>query len=183
MSRRESPRSHSKPASNGAPIRAMRFLSLVAIAAVLGTFGMPASAQPDTYKTEGTCGGLPKVQIPTADGTCVGLVADGLKFPRGIQPLKNGTILVAEMIGWGSPNGRVTALVPDGQGGYAKKQLVRKLKQPHGLLRGPDGKIYVGVVGGVKRFDPANPEKTLEDVIGGKSPVKGPPGDGRHPLV
>jgi glucose/arabinose dehydrogenase len=161
----------------------MRFLSLVAIAAVVAAFGKPASAQPDTYKIEGTCGGLPRIQIQTADGTCVALVADGLKFPRGIQPLKNGTILVAEMIGWGSPNGRVTALVPDGQGGYAKKQLVRKLKQPHGLLRGPDGKIYVGVVGGVKRFDPANPEKTLEDVIGGKSPVKGPPGDGRHPLV
>jgi glucose/arabinose dehydrogenase len=64
-----------------------------------------------------------------------------------------------------------------------KKHLLKKLKQPHGLARGPDGKIYVGVVGGVKRFDPANPEKTLEDVVGGKSAVKGPPGDGRHPLV
>lgn len=161
----------------------MRLLPFIAAAAAIAAFGTAVSAQPGAYKTAGTCGGLPRIDVRTAPGYCVGLLADGLKFPRGVQPLENGTILVTEMIGWGSPNGRVTALVPDGTGRYTKKPLVKKLKQPHGLVRGPDGKIYVGVVGGVKRFDPADPEKTLEDVIGGRAAVKGPPGDGRHPLV
>ena len=150
--------------------------------AVCAVSWVPASAKDNPYTVSGTCGGLPKIAVQTAPGFCVGLVTSGLKFPRGVLPLEDGTVLVAEMIGWGSPNGRVTALIPDGKGGYAKKPVLRKLKEPHGLALGPDGKVYVGVVGGVKRFDPADPGKTVEDVIGGKAAVKGPPGDGRHPL-
>jgi glucose/arabinose dehydrogenase len=159
----------------------MRFFLAVAIAAVIAA--APALAKNVEYKTSGACGGLPKLEIPTAPGFCLGLVASGLKFPRGVLPLKDGTVLVAEMIGWGSHNGRITALTPDGKGRYSKKQILKPLNQPHGLARGPDGKIYVGVIGGVVRFDLANPEKTVEDVIGGKAGVKGPPGDGRHPLT
>jgi glucose/arabinose dehydrogenase len=161
----------------------MRLFPAVAIAALLTAISLSASAAPPQYPTSGTCGGLPKLEIHTAPGFCLGLVASALKFPRGVLPLKNGTVLVAEMIGWGSPNGRITALTPDGKGRYAKKAILKGLKEPHGLALGPDGKIYVGVVGGVKRFDLADPEKTVEDAIGGKSAVKGPPGDGRHPLV
>ena len=161
----------------------MRFLPVLALVAAAAVISAPAGAQPGIYQTSGTCGGLPKLELHTAPGFCIGLVSTGLKFPRGLLPLKDGTVLVAEMIGWGSKNGRITALVPDGKGNYAKKQILKQLNQPHGLARGPDGKIYVGVIGGVKRFDLADPEKTVEDVIGGKSAVKGPPGDGRHPLV
>jgi len=162
----------------------MRFLLTSAIAAALAMASLPASAQQQgPYSVSGTCGGLPKVALHTASGFCVGLVAVGLKFPRGVLPLKNGTVRVAEMIGWGAKSGRVTALVPDKKGLYTKKQLVKGLKEPNGLALGPDGKIYVGVVGGIKRFDLGDPEKTVEDVIGGKAAVKGPPGDGRHPLV
>jgi glucose/arabinose dehydrogenase len=161
----------------------MRLSIPIALAATLVAVSLANAAEPGVYKTSGTCGGLPKLSLHTAPGTCIGLVASGLKFPRGVLPLKDGTVLVAEMIGWGSPNGRVTLLTPDGNGRYAKKVVLKGLKEPHGIVRGPDGKIYVGVVGGVKRFDLGNPEKTVEDVIGGKAAVKGPPGDGRHPLV
>lgn len=162
----------------------MRIHLVFAIVAGLTAATVPASAEQQApYSTSGTCGGLPKIALHTAPGTCIGLVASGLKFPRGVLPLKDGKVLVAEMIGWGTKNGRVTLLTPDAKGGYAKKQILKGLKQPHGLAQGPDGKIYVGVVGGIKRFDLANPEKTVEDVIGGKSAIKGPPGDGRHPLV
>jgi glucose/arabinose dehydrogenase len=162
----------------------MRLLLSAAVAATVAAASWgPASAQDGPYAVSGSCGGLPKIEIRTAAGYCVGLVAAGLKFPRGVLPLKDGTVLVAEMIGWGSPNGRITALVPDGKGGYARKPLVKKLREPHGLALGPDGRIYVGVVGGVKRFDLSDPEKTIEDAIGGKAAVKGPPGDGRHPLT
>ena len=160
----------------------MRALTALTIASAFVFLNVPAFAQQAPYQVSGKCGGLPKVALHTAPGFCVGLVAAGLKFPRGLLPLKDGTVLVAEMIGWGSPNGRITALVPDGKGRYAKKPLLLHLKQPHGIAQGPDGKIYVGVIGGVKRFNLADPEKTLEDVIGGKTAVKGPPGDGRHPL-
>jgi len=161
----------------------MRLFPAVAIAALLSAISLNASAAPPQYPTSGTCGGLPKLEIHTAAGYCLGLVAADLKFPRGVLPLKNGTVLVVEMIGWGSSNGRITALAPDGKGHYAKKTVFKGLQEPHGLALGPDGKIYVGVIGGVKRFDLADPAKTVEDVIGGKSAVKGPPGDGRHPLV
>jgi len=162
----------------------MRLSIFVAILAALAVPCASALAdQQGPYSVSGSCGGLPKIAVHTAPGLCVGLVASGLKFPRGVLPLKDGTVLVAEMIGWGTKNGRITALTPDGKGGYTKKPILKGLKQPHGLVQGPDGKIYVGVVGGIKRFDPANPEKTVEDAIGGKSAVKGPPGDGRHPLV
>lgn len=162
----------------------MRLLLIPAIAAVFAVACPPAFAGPQgPYPVSGICGGLPKVTLHTAPGFCVGLVATGLKFPRGVLPLEDGTVLVAEMIGWGAKSGRITALVPDRKGRYAKKPLLKGLKQPHGLALGPDGKIYIGVVGGVKRFDLADPEKTVEDVVGGKAAVKGPPGDGRHPLV
>ena len=161
----------------------MRFPIALAIVAALAVPCVAVAQEQGPYPVSGTCGGLPKVSLHTAPGYCIGLVAFGLKFPRGVLPLKDGRVLVAEMIGWGTKNGRITALVPDGKGGYAKKQLLKGLKQPHGLVQGPDGKIYVGVVGGVKRFDLKDPQKTVEDAIGGKSVVKGPPGDGRHPLV
>jgi glucose/arabinose dehydrogenase len=162
----------------------MRITFALVIASALALSFVPAHAdQQKPYSVSGSCGGLPKIAVHTAPGICVGLVASGLKFPRGVLPLKDGTVLVAEMIGWGSRNGRITALAPNGKGGYSKKQILKGLKEPHGLVQGPDGKIYVGVVGGIKRFDLGNPEKTVEDVIGGKSAVKGPPGDGRHPLV
>jgi glucose/arabinose dehydrogenase len=160
---------------------ARHFLA-AAVVAVLGLTSADARAQQGPYRISGRCGDLPRVDLHTADGYCVGLVTAGLKFPRGLLPLDDGRLLVTEMIGWGSPNGRVDLLTPDGHGHYTKKELVRHLNQPHGIALGPDGKIYVGVIGAVKRFDLADPA-AVEDVIGGKSLVQGPPGDGRHPLV
>jgi glucose/arabinose dehydrogenase len=157
-------------------------VALAVAGAIIGVGGAIAIAQQAPYRTAGSCAGLPRIEVHTAPGYCVGLVAAGLKFPRGILPLPDGRILVAEMIGWGSGNGRVTALAPDGRGSYTKQFLAKRLDQPHGLALGPDGKVYIGVVGGVKRFSLADPAGSLEDVIGGKAAVAGPPGTGRHPL-
>ena len=142
----------------------------------------PVFAQ-SPYGVSGKCGGLPQIPVMTADGFCLALVADGLKFPRGILALSNDRFLVADMGGFDLPGaGRIWQFDRAGQG-FKGNVVLRKLDRPHGIERGPDGKVYIGVIGGVKRFDPGSPMATLEDVIGGSAEIAGPPGDGRHPLV
>src|SRR5215212_5384220 len=62
----------------------------------------PAAAQSSksTYPTSGLCGDLPRVDLGTPDGFCVGLVAQGFRFTRGMAPLPNGDLIVADMGGW-----------------------------------------------------------------------------------
>ncbi|MGH6892562.1 MAG: PQQ-dependent sugar dehydrogenase [Dongiaceae bacterium] len=141
----------------------------------------PASAR-SPYQIAGTCGGLPRIQVTTAHGFCLALVADGLRFPRGVLSLGPDRFLVADMGGGDRDIGRIWQFDRAGKG-FTGTVLVRKLDRPHGIELGPDGKVYVGIVGGVKRFDPADPAATLEDVIGGGSEIAGPPGDGLHPLA
>jgi glucose/arabinose dehydrogenase len=155
---------------------------------LLALFWLPTAtaafaASKSPYQPTGLCGGLPRLQVTTAPGYCLGLVAEGFKFPRGLLVLPDGDLLVADMVGWGVKKGTVTRLHQKADGSLTRVQLASGLNMPHGLALGPDGKIYVGVTGGVKRFDPGDPKKTLEDVIGGAAAVSGPPGDGRHPLV
>ncbi len=157
------------------------FLAALIGIALLGLAPLAARAQSAIYPISGTCDGLPRIDIPVAAGYCLGLVAEGLKFPRGLLPLADGRLLVAEMMGWGSDRGRLTLLTED-KGRYRRTVILRNLRQPHGLVLGPDNRIYVGILGGVKRFALAAPQ-AVEDVIGGASGIDGPPGDGRHPLT
>jgi len=141
----------------------------------------PAAQAAAPYATSGDCGGLPKLaKLKTPAGWCVGLVAQGLRFPRGLGLLPSGDIVVAELGGWMENRGSVVILRK--AKGYAREVLFDKLSEPHGVAIGPDRKVYIGVVGGVFRFDPANPQGTREDVIGGKSGVAAIPAMGLHPL-
>lgn len=162
-----------------------RLIGLLAAGFVLLMGGMAAQAggSAGSYHPKGSCGGLPRLQVETAPGFCLGLYAQGFKFPRGLLVLDQGDLLVADMAGWGVARGSVTRLHRNEDGGLSHTVLVDKLNMPHGLALGPDGKVYIGVVGGVKRFDLGNPRATLEDVIGGKAKIAGLPTDGRHPLV
>jgi streptogramin lyase len=38
-------------------------------------------------------------------------------------------------------------------GGWQQTVLLKGLDRPHGVVQGPDGKIYVGEVGRIIRFD------------------------------
>jgi glucose/arabinose dehydrogenase len=161
-----------------------RRLLLMLAALFSGSIAAAAlAANKSPYQPAGSCGGLPRLQVMTAPGYCLGLVAEGFKFPRGLLVLPDGDLLVADMVGWNVKKGTVTRLHHAADGRYSRLLLVGGLNMPHGLAQGPDGKIYIGVTGGVKRFDLGDPRKTLEDVIGGAAPVAGLPGDGRHPLV
>lgn len=162
----------------------MRFkrATLAGLAGLLvAGYTVSCEAAGPVYTTAGDCGGFPKANLTTPPGWCVGVVASDLRFPRGLSVLPNGDLVVAELGGWVENRGRLSILRK--AKGYARETLFEKLNQPHGVVVGPDKLVYVGVVGGIFRFDPAAPDKSRTDVIGGKSGVAGPPGNGRHPLT
>jgi glucose/arabinose dehydrogenase len=117
------------------------------------------------------CGIFPKVQLGTRAGYCVGMVAskeDGLVFPRTILQVP-GTrfFVVADMGSWNPNQGRLLLLDPEAAVGKRIKVLIAKLDAPHGLQLGIDGKLYVGTIDAIFRFDPLSndPSKTIERVL------------------
>lgn len=127
----------------------------------------------------GDCAGFPKIRLTTPAEWCVGLVAQGLRSPRGIEVLPNGDLVVAEIGAWTPNRGRLSLLRKAKQ--YARETLFDGLDRPHGVVVGPDTRVYVGVAGGIFRFDTANPKRV--DVIGGASSTAPLPATGRHPLT
>jgi glucose/arabinose dehydrogenase len=127
------------------------------------------------------CGGLPRLHVKTAPGFCLGLVADHLNAARGLAPLPNGDVVVADMGSWDAKRGRIWLLKREAQG-YAKSMLFDGLDHPNGVALGPDGKVYLGMPGRIARFAPGGAKPALEDVIGGASGVAALPSRGRHLL-
>ena len=70
-------------------------LSVVLLPVAIG-----AAEREPPYAAAGSCDGLPKISVTTAPGVCVGLLASGFKFPRGILPLDNGDVMIVDMGGW-----------------------------------------------------------------------------------
>lgn len=131
----------------------------------------------------GTCGNFKRLAVTTPAGFCAAVLANGFKFPRGIQPLPGGALVVVDMRSWEPKQGRVWLLKPGAAGQYEHVLLLKGLDRPNGIVAGPDGLLYLGLVGRIVRFDVNNPETTLTDVIGGKSGVAPLPGLGRHLLT
>jgi glucose/arabinose dehydrogenase len=154
-----------------------RHLRLAAAAVLALAMACARGAVPaGQYRTIGDCAGFPRVDLKTAPGMCVGLVATHLGFARGIAAI-GPDIYVADMGGWHPKRGRILRL--GGYGHAAPQVLLSGLDEPNGLIPGPAGSLYVGVLGKVIRFDPkaSDPAASLREV------VTGLPDDGRHPLV
>jgi glucose/arabinose dehydrogenase len=134
------------------------------------------------YTPQGDCAGLPRIAVTTPAGFCLGLLADGFAFPRGLQPLANGDLLLVDMGGWMHDGGSVW-LLQKSPTGYQRRQLFAHLDRPNGIALGPDGLVYVGTVKRIFRFDPRAATPVAVDVIGGRSAVAPLPGIGRHLLT
>jgi glucose/arabinose dehydrogenase len=147
----------------------------LAIAVLALLCPLPARAAPE-------CVGLPRLAVTTPAGTCVQRVQAGLRFPRGVLELSDSVVYVAEMGAWMPRKGRLSVLRMQA-GVWTRETVFEQLDRPHQLRLGPDGHIYVGVVGGIFRFSPKEEKPMMTWVIGGTSNVKGPTGTGLHGLT
>lgn len=144
-------------------------LALLALAAVAST-----AAARGAYATDGECDGFPRVSLVTPVGLCVGLVAAGLGFPRGVAVIDND-IYVVDMGGWEPGRGRLLRLRERGHA--VPEVILQGLDRPNGLLATAEGRLLIGVLGRIQSLLPDAPGLPAEDV------VTGLPLDGRHPLT
>lgn len=149
----------------------MTWVLRAALTVMIAALARPAIA--GDYRTQGSCGGFPRVGLQASPGLCVGLVAEHLGAPRGVAVL-GGAIYVLDMGGWQTGRGRLLRL---GHAGHdAPEVLLSGLDEPNGLTATPDGTLYAGLLGRVVRVVLSGPTPVLEDVLTGL------PTAGSHPL-
>lgn len=171
-------------------IRSLFVLAIPAAFIAASSPGCSSESTPDDttdptaeadYTSSGTCDGLPKLNLKTPPGVCVGLVAEGITFARGLTQLPNGDVIVAAMGGWALNKGSIWRIRKVGTK-YEKKQVQTLIDKPSGVqYNKKDGLVYVGTPNDIFRMDPnllPRPKLTqvLKDI-----PAENPNG-ARHPL-
>jgi glucose/arabinose dehydrogenase len=151
-----------------------------ALLAALAAFALaiPASSAEhrESYAAPvGTCDGYPRLSIGMAKGFCAGLVAGPTRadtsrpmlFPRELLQLDDGTWLVTDLGGWGTTRGAVWKLQAKRGESTRVSRMLGGLNLPHAIRLGADGKVYVGEMSRIFRFDPhaADPQETIETVV------------------
>lgn len=120
--------------------------------------------------TLGECDGFAKLPVVTQAGTCLGLVAtrnakNPLKMPRTLVQTDDDKLLVVDMGMWAPRKGQLL-LLDYRSNNVPAKVLLSQLNLPHKILRGADGKIYLGEANRIRRFSWVNGEIVgLETVV------------------
>ena len=158
------------------------------MAPLLLTLAASQPVQARGYASTGKCGGYPRLAISSPAGTCVGLVADeahGLRFPRRVLEIAPGRLWVLDMGGWMPQQGRLIELrlppdaaTPANANTTAKavqaQVLLDKLNYPSGMVRGPDGRIYIGEADRIWRTAvPALGQPPRPEALAGNLPADG----------
>lgn len=157
----------------------MRILGLLALVLLLAS---PAAAQPPA-----TCDGYPRADIGMARGMCAGLVASRtdqrqMRLPRSLVQWPGGDWIVSDLGGWGTSRGVIWRLTAAPGKPPRLVKLLDGLNLPHALGIGPDGRLYVGEMSRIFRFDPdaPDPASTVQPVVTGLPDNR--LHDNRHPL-
>ena len=166
--------------------RTHRFV--LSLSALLVALAASTGAQARGYVSTGKCGIFPRLAITSPAGTCVGLVADdahGLRFPRRVLEVSPGRIWVLDMGNWMPNVGKLIELrlppdaaTPANASTTAKaveaKVLLDKLNYPSGMVRGPDGKVYIGEADKIWRAAvPALGQPPQPELLQGSLPADG----------
>jgi glucose/arabinose dehydrogenase len=117
-----------------------------------------------------------KLTVTVAPGYELETIASDLKAPRGVLAVSDSEAWIVEFGGWNPKTGSLVKLTKSGKT-WSVKRMLTKLDRPLSITKGPDGKLYVGEVGKISRFDPAVSPIVMEPV------VTGLPGKGLHPLT
>jgi glucose/arabinose dehydrogenase len=158
------------------PLRSQLWLLALGASIFCGLNG--ASAAPYRQSVDKSCDGYSSLDIPTAPGVCISLVAQDLGFPRGVVSISDTQVLVADMGSWERGRGRLLLLDVSRAGEPAKVSvLLTRLDRPHGLTRGLDGKIWLGEATRISEVRLTPTSAQLLPVM------TGAPGTGRHPLI
>jgi glucose/arabinose dehydrogenase len=134
-----------------------------------------------------TCDGLPRVDVGTAPGYCLGLVLapEAGKFskrlirsPRMLLQLPDERWLLTDLGNWTDGLGKLWELRRDGAGRFLSRAVASGLSLPHTVAYGPDGEIYLSEMHRISRVNPDTGALT--------SVITGLPSNklhiGRHPL-
>ncbi len=103
------------------------------------------------------CDGYPQLPLGTADNLCVGLLVQksatvAFKMPRTAVEMPDGKLLVVDMGGWIENKGKLW-LVDYRAKNITAIAVLSNLNFPHKILRGGDGKYYLGETHRIIRFD------------------------------
>jgi glucose/arabinose dehydrogenase len=158
----------------GGPLKLSGLLS----AAVAILLASSAQAGPYAQSTDKSCDGYRSLNIPNSPGICISLIAERLGFPRGVVSLSDTQVLVADMGGWDRGRGRLLLIDVSPSGDPPKVSvLLTRLDRPHGLVQGPDGRLWLGEATKISEIKLESNRAQLIPVM------TDAPGTGRHPLI